>query len=74
MNLKNENTIAMAQFDATFEREETKLLLEHARINIVNDENALINWAINDLLQKHLIVLEKDVSRLKKRKQNVKRP
>ena len=44
-----------------------KGLVEYAKTNIINDEKALINWAVNDMLAK---IVETDGKCLKDIKEN----
>jgi len=70
MNLSHEKKITMVEFDAVFSNEEKEKLLKYARQNILTDETALLNWAINDTCRKHVDKLQKNIDSLQRLKDN----
>ena len=49
---ENEKEVKMIEIELDLEEKTIDGLLEYAKINILNDRDALINWAANDILQK----------------------
>ncbi len=68
MKLDNEKKVEMVELDVTFTDDEAEKFITYARKYIVNDEAALINWAINDMLLKQIKKLEKNIEKLKSEK------
>gem|GEM_PF-6163455 len=57
MEMENEREVKMIEFEMDLEEKMVEGLIEYAKANMVNDTNALINWAVNDILKK---VVESD--------------
>ena len=66
MELKNEKTFEMAEFDIEVSPAEYEQLREYALKHIVNDDEVLINYAINKILQENCKVLENSIKTLNK--------
>jgi len=50
--------VTMIELELDLDNDIVKALIEYASSNIVNDDQALINWAVNDILKK--VVEEKE--------------
>jgi hypothetical protein len=48
---ENEKKIEMTEIELEFDEKTVDYLLKHAKENIINDNEALINWAANDILR-----------------------
>lgn len=68
MKLDNEKKVEMVELDVTFNDDEAEKFITYARKYIVDDEAALINWAINDMLLKQIKKLKKNIENLKSEK------
>jgi len=54
MKLKQIRTLKLKEYIVKLEQEESDLLLELGRTNIVKDDNECINYAITMLIDKHM--------------------
>lgn len=60
MKFLNEREIKYYEFNTEISEDEKKILKEYALKNIVNDDNALINYAIIDILKKQVDGIENE--------------
>ena len=58
VELNNERMVQSAEFDLSLSDEEAKYFKKYALENIKKDENALISWAVNDILKNMVELLE----------------
>ena len=49
-----EKEVTMVEIELDLDDKTVESLIEHAKTNIINDEKALINWAVNDILAKKM--------------------
>ena len=54
MKIDNEQVETFHRFDLELSEKESQLLIKYAHENIANDTEFLINYAINDILQKKI--------------------
>ncbi len=48
---ENEKIVEMVEMELEFDEDTVDYLINHAKENIINDKQALINWATNDILK-----------------------
>jgi len=48
--MKKEKEIKLIEIELDLEQDIIDRLIEHAKKNIVNDKQALIDWSVNDIL------------------------
>jgi len=65
MILKKEREVKCYEFDADFTKEEAKELKEYGLKIIADDDNALINYAVNKILTKY-VENQKEIQHIKK--------
>ena len=58
VELNNERMVQSAEFDLSLSDIEAKYFEEYALENIKKDKNALISWAINDILRNMVELLD----------------
>jgi hypothetical protein len=51
MTFENEREVKMVEFDIDLDNDTREKLLDLARVQILEDEDALLNWVINKLLK-----------------------
>ena len=50
-NQETERDVVMKEIELDLDEEIIEKLLDHAKENILGDKDALINWAVNDILK-----------------------
>lgn len=63
--MKKEKEIKLIEIELDLEQETIDRLIEHAKKNIVNDKQALIDWSVNDILLQ-IVTNDKNKGKVKK--------
>lgn len=66
MQLKNGRKPKCMEFDMNLSKDEEDGLAEYGKVNIGADRDALIEWAVNDILRKMVAEIGGDPSKLEK--------
>ena len=70
--MKKEKTVQYVEFKMDFSKAEIEALKEYALEHIINDENALCNYAVNKILEQYVDKEVLNRVRQKKEKSNGK--
>lgn len=60
INLTNERTVDMVEFDLDLSDDVKDMLVKYAKDNIDDDQDSLINWSVNKLLKDYVDKVKQD--------------